>query len=299
MCDSDKRFLLPLFDKLEAAHAKGVLTVMVGQGIGPMEDPELIKRASQVLPKLDYLLIREEKLTRPLLSSLGVPAEKILMTGDDAIELAYKVRKNKMGNGIGLSLRVAAYTDFNQKHIDRIRPVIFNAAGKYNAELIAAPIDVNDLDKEYTEKLMEGYGKTSSSWKKFESISEVIDRIGRCRIMITGTFHGAVFALSQGIPVIGLANSIEYKNKLSGLTTEFGEDGCQIIDLKAENFQASLLEAIELAWLSAEQLKPRLLDEAKRQIALGYDAYRKIQSLVDARKLLETHLMPINYILDL
>jgi polysaccharide pyruvyl transferase WcaK-like protein len=56
---------------------------------------------------------------------------------------------------------------------------------------------------------MQGYRLTSSSWRKFESASAIIDRISHCRIMITGTFHGAVFALSQGIPVIGLANSVE------------------------------------------------------------------------------------------
>jgi colanic acid/amylovoran biosynthesis protein len=258
---------------------------MVGQGIGPLEDQELRKRASEVLPQLDYLLTREENLTRPLLDSLGIPQEKVLMTGDDAIEPAYLARKDRLGTGIGLSLRVASYTDFNRRHIDAIRPAIFAAAEKYHAELVSAPIDSNDADKEYVAELMQGYGRKSSNWRKFESPSTVIERISGCRIMITGTFHGAVFAISQGIPVIGLANSIEYRNKLSGLAAEFGSEGCQILMLKDEKLEENLIGAIDFAWMSAEKLRPQLLEQAKRQIELGYDAYRKIFALVESRRL--------------
>lgn len=131
-------------------------------------------------------------------------------------------------------------------------------------------------------ELMHGYGQTSASWKKFESTAEIIKRISRCRIMITGTFHGAVFAISQGIPVIGLAKSVEYRNKISGLATEFGAEGCQIIDMKGPNYAAHLASAIEFAWSNAERLRPHLLREAKRQIDLGHLAYAQIRGRVEA-----------------
>jgi len=282
LCDSDKRFLFALFDRLEAAQAQGVRTVMVGQGIGPLNDPDLRRRASEVLPNLDFLLVREEKLTRPLLTSLGVPPEKVLMTGDDAIEPAYLARKDKIGQAIGLSLRVAAYTAFNQSHIDAIRPAVIGAAKKYGATLVSAPIDANDADKEYVAELAKGY-ELIASWRKFERIPSLIDRISQCRIMITGTFHGAVFALSQGIPVIGLANSIEYQNKLSGLAAEFGTEGCQILKLEDEHLEEHLAQAIDLAWNAAERLRPQLLQNAARQIELGHTAYQKIYSLVESK----------------
>lgn len=284
LCDSDKRFLNALFDRLEAAQSNGVFTAMVGQGIGPLEDPELRKRAGEVLPRLDFLLTREEKLTRPLLESLGVPSKKVLMTGDDAIEPAYLARRDKLGTGIGLSLRVAAYTDFQRRHINAIRPAIFDAAENYKAKLISAPIDANDADKEYVAELMQGHSRTSASWRKFESTPSIINRISRCRIMITGTFHGAVFAISQGIPVIGLANSVEYQNKISGLAAEFGTEGCQVLMLKDENLDENLRRAIEFAWSSAERLRPQLLEAAKRQIEMGYDAYKKIFSLIESKQ---------------
>ncbi|MDZ7319277.1 MAG: polysaccharide pyruvyl transferase family protein [candidate division KSB1 bacterium] len=283
-CDSDKRFLMPLLDRIATAHAQGVITIMVGQGMGPIQDLEIIEKARKVLPKVDYLLIREEKLTRPLLDSLDMPSEKILMTGDDAIELAFVAREENLGNGIGISLRVTSYTDVNAQHLDTIRPVILNAARKYNAPLVAAPIDTNEDDRKYIADLARGYTRIEKSWKRFESTGEVIKRISRCRIMISGTFHGAVFAISQGIPVIALAKSTEYANKISGLATEFGEQGCQIIKLDDARLEENLASAIDFAWNSAEQLRPRLLKEAKRQIDLGYAAYQKVFSLVESKK---------------
>jgi colanic acid/amylovoran biosynthesis protein len=283
MCDFDKRFLFPMFDRIEAAIAHGVPVVMVGQGIGPMEDYALLERAGQALPLIDYLMIREERVARPLLNSLNVLPHKVIMTGDDAIELAYQARTNKPGTGIGLSLRVAAYTQVNEKHLAAIRPVVLQAAKKYGAELIAAPIDVNEADINYIQEIMRGHNRGSSGWQKFESTSEIIRRISRCRVMIGGTFHGAVFALGQGIPVIALAKSVEYYNKLAGLTAEFGQEGCQVIDLKEKNLQEKLAEAIDFAWLSAEELRPQLLQQAKRQIELGHAAYQKIFDLVKTK----------------
>jgi colanic acid/amylovoran biosynthesis protein len=289
MCDFDQRFLYSMFDRVEAAVSYGVPVVMVGQGIGPIEDPNLRARAREVLPLLDYIMIREELVSRPLLDILNVPQEKAIMTGDDAIELAYLVRKDSLGAGIGLSLRVAAYTQVDDAHINALRPVVLQAAQKYGAELIAAPIDVNEADSSYIEAIIQGYHKRSSSRIKFESTMHLINRISRCRIMIAGTFHGAVFALGQGIPVIALAKSVEYQNKLTGLTTEFGKEGCQVIHLQGDDFQQKLADAIDFAWESAEQLRPHLLEQAKRQIDLGYAAYQKIYDLVETKQQEKRH----------
>ena len=119
---------------------------------------------------------------------------------------------------------------------------------------------------------------------KFESTARLINRIGRCRIMIAGTFHGAVFALGQGIPVIALAKSIEYQNKLTGLTIEFGQEGCQVIRLHDENMPQKLADAIDTAWAMSDQLRPHLLQQAKRQIELSLAAYQKIYNLVESRR---------------
>jgi colanic acid/amylovoran biosynthesis protein len=101
--------------------------------------------------------------------------------------------------------------------------------------------------------------------------------------VITGTYHGAIFALAQGIPVIGLANSDEYFYKLSGLTDEFGQ-GCQVIHLDDREFAQLLSHKIDQLWGLADKLRPELLTAAARQIKWGYIAYQRINDIVTNRK---------------
>ncbi len=282
MCDSDKYFLLGVLDRLEAAIYYGTPAVMVGQGVGPMDDLELQARASAVLPHLDYIFIREERVARPLLSSLGVPDHKIIMTGDDAIELAYEKRTATRGNGIGLSLRVAKHTEMSDGHVAALKPIIQQIAREHGAELVAAPISYyhHEADIDPISTIMEGYDRISGSWKKFEPLEAFIRRIGGCRVMISGTCHGAVFALSQGIPTICLAESTEYHNKLAGLAAEFGEPGCRVIRLGDDRLAENVAVALEEAWLHADELRAPLILQAQRQIDLGRGAYQRIFDLL-------------------
>ena len=62
----------------------------------------------------------------------------------------------------------------------------------------------------------------------------VIRQIQRCRLVITGSYHAAVFALAMGIPTIGLAKSTDYIDKFMGLSALFGE-GCETVVLNEQN----------------------------------------------------------------
>jgi colanic acid/amylovoran biosynthesis protein len=270
-----------LFNRMEAALDQGIPVVMVGQGIGPMEDRELRTRAAEVLPRVDLICAREARVALPLLASLGVPPDRVLMTGDDAVELPYQARSNKLGNDIGVSLRISAYTDVGRAHIEQIRPILHQAAAKYGAKLVALPISSarQERDLDYIRHLLAGYPRTSVRWQRLEPPSEVINRTGRCRIMVTGTFHGAIFAIGQGIPVIGIAKSVEYYNKFAGLVDQFGS-GCQVIMVDDARLPAKLAAAIAQAWDSAATLKPLLLETTTQQIAWQHAAYERIRQVV-------------------
>ena len=100
--------------------------------------------------------------------------------------------------------------------------------------------------------------------------------------MITGTYHGAIFSLAQGVPVIGVAKSREYFDKLSELADEFGPS-CHVILLGDEQVSEKLAAAIDKAWSTAEDLRPDLLRVAARQVEQQHSAYQLIFELVTAR----------------
>lgn len=281
LCDTDKKYTIQVYDTLEMAIRLGKPAAMVGQGVGPMHDPELRARLSKLLPSLDLILIREPKTGRQLMDSLGVPSERVLMTGDDAIEMAYKARTGKWGNHIGVNLRLARYTEVGQAYIDKIRPALHASARRHNAPLMSLAVssNINEGDLEVIRELLKGYDKVSMSWRRFDSPLTIIRKVGRCRLVVTGAYHPAVYALSQGIPVVGLVKSQAYIDKFSALVDEFGL-ACQLLHLDDEKLQDKLGEAIDTAWTSAEEVRPYLLQAAVRQVEWGRAGYRHLCDLV-------------------
>ena len=87
--------------------------------------------------------------------------------------------------------------------------------------------------------------------------------MGRCRVVITTSYHGGVFALAQGIPVVAWLKSKYFAAKLYGLANQFGV-GCEVVTLDEGNVEVRLKTAILSAWNSAEQNRPRLLDAGER-----------------------------------
>ncbi|MGH9559873.1 MAG: hypothetical protein ACRD3S_00330, partial [Terracidiphilus sp.] len=95
---------------------------------------------------------------------------------------------------------------------------------------------------------------------------------------VTGSYHAGVFALAQGIPVVGLIRSAYYEQKFKGLQAQF-PGGCRVLDLRtplrSEAIRDATLDALE----SADGMRESLLAAAAEQVALSREAYRTAQIL--------------------
>jgi hypothetical protein len=89
-----------------------------------------------------------------------------------------------------------------------------------------------------------------------------------------------VFALAQGIPVVALAASRYYLDKMHGLADQFGQ-GCEVVPLEpASRLASRLSEAMNSAWENADLLRPSLLARAAAQVASGRAAYERLAAIV-------------------
>jgi len=283
--DAFAGYAMTLLDVLAMAIRRGTPTAMFGQGVGPIGNSKLEARGKEVLPQVELIAIRESYASPFLLESLGVRKQRIFVTGDDAIELAYELRAARLGNGIGVNLRVAEYSETNTKHIDMVRAVLQDAARGYSAPLIPLPISLYDKesDERTIRRILTGCDDGLDGMQSLDSPAGIIERAGLCRVVVTGSYHSAVFALAQGIPVVALANSAYYMDKFLGLAEQFG-CGCEVFFLDDEQVQERLGGGIEKAWRSAEQLRPRLLEAAARQVTLSREAYERFYQLVESKK---------------
>jgi colanic acid/amylovoran biosynthesis protein len=224
-----------VLERLGAAAKGGATVALFGQGIGPLRDRVLLEKAREVLPSAAVVGVRERLTSLPLLESLGVPRERIVVTGDDAVEPAYLSRGDGAGEYVGVNLRVAGYARVGREMIGRVREPLQHVARRLKSRMIALPISLSGdvesaSDAAAAESLIAGPFAAGETYEEPREPHAIIERIGRCRVVVTGSYHAAVFALAQGIPAVCLSNSEYYEAKFRGLADLFGV-GVEVLSL--------------------------------------------------------------------
>ena len=266
-----------LLATLEFAARRGAVTAMLGYGIGPVENGVLMQRLREVLPLLDLITLREGQFSTGLAAGAGVKPERLAVTGDDAIEMAYEMAPASVGDGIGINLRLATYSGMDDAIARALRLVLHDAGRRYGAPLVSLPIAREDGcdDSTVSATLLAGYDYHGGDGSDLDTPAKVIAAAARCRIVVTGSYHAAVFALAQGIPVVALVQSRLYQEKFSGLAGLF-PGGCEIVGAEGGVSGGALERAIDRAWSDALRLREPLLDAAREQIARGRTAYTRL-----------------------
>ena len=149
------------------------------------------------------------------------------------------------------------------------------AARRLRACLVSVPIAHHSdcSDGAAIQQLIVRDAQGPASSVELEQPVNVISLISRCRIMVTGSYHGAVFALAQGIPVVAVAGTQYYVNKFAGLAQLFN-GGCEIVMIDAPDACAVLETAVNRAWTHAPRWREPLLRAARAQTERGRAAYR-------------------------
>jgi colanic acid/amylovoran biosynthesis protein len=263
---------LRLLEMLRLAGDLGATTAMVGQGLGPAEDRELLARAADVLPRVDLIAVRDRVTSLALLERAGVDPDRVVVTGDDALAAAYALRPEAArAGGLGVGLRVADYSELGDDVVERVRRALGEAAERHGTELHAVPISLypHEADADAIAAL------GGESGTEVETPRAAIERAGACRVVVTGSYHAAVFALAQGVPVVGLASSAYYSAKLNGIAELF-PGGCTVVPLSGDGLEQRIAAAIDASWAGAESVRPDLLAAAQRQIAAAEGAYERL-----------------------
>jgi polysaccharide pyruvyl transferase WcaK-like protein len=272
-----------LLERIEQALALKKPVFMLGQGIGPLDRPELRSKAAAVLPRVTFIALREGRSGIPLLRSLGVAPQRMMVTGDDAIELADASGFANGGRGLGVNLRFAEYAETDSTFVSECGEILQRSARKFEAPMVPIPISSvpGEEDAVTIQLLTAGYSESSDGGIEVNTPFRVINQIKSCRIVFAGSYHAAVFALSLGVPVVCLAKSHYYRDKFLGLAELFGA-GCIVILGREPNWKSHLANALERAWHGADQLKPLLLAAAERQLLLSRSAYQRVFEIVSA-----------------
>ena len=281
MTDSFDFFSIPILQTLELAQQMGKTTAVVGQGVGPLAaGGSLMERCEATFPHLDLIAVRERLAGPKLLSELGVDPDRVVITGDDAIELARRHAPARVGDAIGVNVRRTSYSELGQDISGVLRSTLTELADEVGAPLVPLPVSVSngEADHQSIGEIFENVASFEDDAVRPRQSHELIERTARCRVVMTGSFHAGVFALSCGIPAVCIARSRYYQMKMNGLADLFGE-GCYVVEMEKGRPSDELPTVLREAWERSEDLRPGLLEAADQQIQQGRDAYAKLVDL--------------------
>jgi colanic acid/amylovoran biosynthesis protein len=272
-----------VFETLTKAREFAKPVFMFGQGIDPIHDETVEPMARVALPYVHHFGLREADASPTVLSEqFGISADRLSITGDDSIELAYEARGETSGTAIGINLRPVDFAAFDESWLERFKSVVHAAAHERQAPLIRTPIHIFK-DAASGEQLVAGYSNVLDAAVRVDSIPKIFHAVGQCRIVVTGVYHAAVFALSQGKPAVCLHHSEYYRRKFTGLARQFGA-GCSVVDASQPDWEARLMAGIDSAWEGAQRHQPDLLKSAAAQIQQATDAYQTLYEIVEAHR---------------
>ncbi len=283
LADDDRAHALRMLDTAELALRHGAPVILLGQAVGPLSDHGLMRRARCILPRARLIAVREAAIAPALLASLGVDPDRIVFTGDDAVELAWNARRSTLGQGLGVHLRLAPLALNDTSMVQRLGNLIRASAQELDAQLVPLPISHHGRaganDPAVLQGVVRGLSEQEDGGAATDTPLKVIAAAGKCRVVVTGAYHAAVFALSQGIPAVCIGRSSYYLTKFRGLAQLFGP-GCVVVDLRAPDHEAALTAAIRVRWLRAEDTREPLLAAAVRQVGLGHAAYDRLGGII-------------------
>src|SRR6185437_14200956 len=118
--------------------------------------------------------------------ALGVDPSRLMVTGDDAIDLAHAERPESLGEWVGVNLRVARSADVDERYIDMIGRVVSGFAAAHDVPLAALPIGRGRAsdDVRTIQRMLAAADGATIIEGPLDTTQALIEQAGRCRIVV-------------------------------------------------------------------------------------------------------------------
>jgi colanic acid/amylovoran biosynthesis protein len=110
--------------------------------------------------------------------------------------------------------------------------------------------------------------------QELHSTAELREQVRRCRTVVTGSYHAAVFALAAGVPVVCLSKSSYYDQKFSGLAALMPAGAVTLVRLSEGT--DGLAPAVASAWELGRAHREAVLACARELGTRSQDLWREV-----------------------
>jgi colanic acid/amylovoran biosynthesis protein len=264
----------PVLRMLVDAARRGKRTGLFSQGLGPLEDPELLGLLRRTGKAGVPFALRESLYGPEILSRAGVRPSQVVITGDDAVEMAWAHGPASGGNALGFSMRRVSYSEVEPRHVEVAGRAIAELRKRLAVRTVPLPVSFNTHEQDSAVvALVTG---ADAAPLAMDTPEMLIAAASECRVVVTGTYHAAVFALAQGIPCVCFYVSTYYRNKLEGLAKQF-PGGCAVVNLNADGAAKRIVNGVLRFWETSDAaLGSRLRQSAEEQIQSAQSFYGRV-----------------------
>ncbi|MGI8938404.1 MAG: polysaccharide pyruvyl transferase family protein [Iamia sp.] len=265
--DGSARRAERIADVLRLAAAAGVPSVLLGQGVGPLDAEGLAAELGDALAAVSALGLRDER-SGDVVERIGVRGPVVEVTGDDALALVAERPPPLSRSRIGVSIRVNDASEVEASVATEVGVALAGALPDVPVQLLSF-MEQPPIVSDARAGARVAAEVTSVEGPNALRVADAIEALDRCRLVVTGTYHAAVFALGMGIPVIGLARSPYYHQKLEGVLGLFGAGAGCVLDPTAATFATELEATVARLWEDAPARGADLRARARTQVDAG------------------------------
>lgn len=267
----------PVLRMLTDAARRGKRTAMLSQGLGPLDSPELISLLRRTCAAGTKTALRESLYGPDILQRANAQPAQFVITGDDAVEMAWERGPAASGKAIGFSVRQVAYSEVESGHLKTAAHALEQINAKLGTKIVPLPVSFNSHERDYA-IISQVIGSTAPP-EGLDSPDQLINATAECRVLLTGTYHAAVFALALGIPCVCFYVSTYYRNKMEGLAAQF-PGGCEVVDLNSPDAGQKMVKSAFGFWESSASngLSSRLRKSAEEQVQCARNFYQAVMA---------------------
>ncbi len=217
---------------------KGKPIFLSGQTIGPLGiDRAHDEVACRIVESVDVLTVRDHERSKKYLDLIGAKPKELIETIDDATDLPYvdsplpeQFIKIRNEHELLAAMNITSYTS-NTKEKRATIVYIVQSLIKQGYHILLVPHDPGDYTS-FAKHITTVVPKNNitlldSRWKTSRMRSGTLKRIiSMCDVAIGGRYHFIVFALSTGVPCVGMAGNEYSFHKQMGFAEQVGWDDC-------------------------------------------------------------------------
>ena len=187
-------------------------------------------------------------------------------------------------------MRVSHYAGVDPAAAEAVGDLVVQAAEAFQAPIVTLPVSRYPVDGDLDALRALLHPERSRADIVLHDLATpeaLITAAADCRVIVTGSYHAAVFGLARGVPAVCLTRSSYYDAKFAGLRALF-PGACFVVPLDQPDLAGRLRQAINQAWHLPAQARDDARNAAARQRHAGRQAYARFRDVVEKKLVMFT-----------